>query len=163
MRKVVCNTTPILSLLKLGRLHLLKNIYEEIIIPHAVYDEIEVGKNWEYYTDLSKEIWVTIKDINNTGTLEYFLDLDRGEAEVIILAKEIKADLVILDETLGRRYAKQFDLTLTGTVGILLKAKQNGLIESVGRLLNELISKGVWLSPKIIQQARELAGETHTI
>ena len=88
------------------------------------------------------------------------MDLDRGEAEVIILASEIAADLVILDETLGRRYAKQSGLNLTGTIGVLLKAKQNGLLSSVSHSLDELVKKGVWLSPKIIQQVKELAGET---
>src|SRR5690606_29773614 len=107
MRKVVCNTTPILSLLKVGRLHLLKDLYGEIIIPRAVYDEIEVGKYWKYYIDLSKESWISIQNINDLTVLDLVLDLDRGEAEVIILAREINADLVILDETVGRRYAKQ--------------------------------------------------------
>ena len=159
MRKVVCNTTPILSLLKVGRLHLLKDMYGEIIIPRAVYNEIEVGKYWKYYIDLSKESWISIQNIKDVTILDLFLDLDRGEAEVIILARDIEADLVILDETLGRRYAKQSHLNLTGTIGVLLKAKQNGLIGSVSRLLDELVQKGVWLSPKITQQVRELAGE----
>src|SRR5690554_6377439 len=103
MRKLVCNTTPILSLIKIRHLHLLRDMYGEIIIPHAVYDEIEVGKNWKYYIDLSKERWIKIQSIKDAVILDLFLDLDIGEAEVIILAKEIGADLVILDETLGRR------------------------------------------------------------
>ncbi len=159
MRKVVCNTTPILSLLKIGQLHLLKDMYGEIIIPRAVFDEIEVGKNWKYYIDLNKEGWIKIQNVRDAVVLDLLLDLDRGEAEVIILANEINADLVILDETLGRRYAKQSNLNLTGTIGILLKAKQQGLIASVSHSLDELVKKGVWLSPKITQQVKELAGE----
>jgi len=159
MRKVVCNTTPILSLLEIGHLHILNDMYGEIFFPNAVYEEIEVGKNWTYYTDLRKESWITIQNIQDTFTLDFLLDLDRGEAEVIILAREIKADLVILDEALARSYAKRFDLKLTGTIGLLLKAKQKGLIANVGSLLDELVIKGVWLSPKIIQQAKTLAGE----
>lgn len=61
MRKVVCNTTPVLSLLKIGHLHLLNDMYGEIFVPNAVYDEIEVGKNWTYYTDLRKESWIAFR------------------------------------------------------------------------------------------------------
>lgn len=113
MRKVICNTTPILSLLKLDRLDLLSDLYGSIIIPNAVYEEIQVGKDWKYYTDLQKRDWITIQRIATPDTLDFFFDLDKGEAEVIILAQQIKADLVILDESVGRRYARQFDLKLT--------------------------------------------------
>ncbi|WP_028295898.1 DUF3368 domain-containing protein [Olivibacter sitiensis] len=159
MRKVVSNTTPLLSLLKLGRLHLLKDLYGNVIVPYAVYLEIERGRDWEYYVDLSKQSWITIQKLANPEALSYFFDLDSGEAEVIVLARELHADLVILDESLGRRYAQELGLTLTGTIGVLLKAKQNRLIPSVKNALLELSEKGVWLSTALIQHASELAGE----
>jgi uncharacterized protein len=159
MRKVISNTTPILSLLKLNRLNLLKDLYGSIIIPHGVYQEIEKGKDWKYYTDLTSQPWINIQKVANPTSLSYFFDLDQGEAEVIVLAGELNADLVILDENLGRRYAQELNLTLTGTIGILLKAKQQALIPSVKNALIELSQKGVWLSPTLINQAIELAGE----
>ena len=134
-------------------------MYGEIIIPSAVYDEIEVGKKWKYYVDLQHEHWISIQQVKDTFSLDFLLDLDKGEAEVIVLAREIEADLVILDETLARGYAKRFNLPLTGTIGVLLKAKERGLIERVGDLLDQLVAKGVWLSPKIIRQAKEIAKE----
>ncbi|MEQ6118192.1 DUF3368 domain-containing protein [Reichenbachiella sp. MALMAid0571] len=132
MLKVISNTIPILSLLKIDKLWILKELYQQIIIPEAVSN----------------------KDF---GTL--FFDLGAGESEVLILAKEKQADLVILDEIMGRRYAKQLDLKLTGTVGVLLKAKQLNIISSIKEMLMELSVKGTWLSPKLISKSIELAGE----
>ncbi len=159
MRKVISNTTPILSLLKIGKLHILKDLYGEIMIPFAVYEEIEKGKEKPYYQDLRQVEWIKIKLIQNTASKRHLLDLDKGEAEVIILSEEENADLVIIDELLGRRYAKQRSLNLTGTIGLLLKAKSKGIIPSVKELLFELSKKGSWFHPKLISKTLELAKE----
>ncbi len=159
MRKIISNTTPIISLLKIGKLNLLKELYEKVIVPTAVYIEIENGREKPYYQDLTKIDWLEIQKIRNPDSRAYFLDLDDGEAEVLILAKEQNVDLVIMDEIMGRRYAKQLGFNLTGTIGILLKSKENGLIESIKDLLTELTEKGTWLSPKLISKAIKLSNE----
>jgi len=101
-------------------------LYGEIFIPQEVFNEIEAGKNKPYYTNLSKIDWINIEKIQNPKSFSYFLDLDQGEAEAIILATEIEADLILLDETLGRFHAKHTGLKVTGTMGVLMKAKQLG-------------------------------------
>ena len=159
MRKIISNTTPIISLLKVDKLNLLKELYAKIIVPKAVYLEIENGKEKPYYHDLTQIDWIEIQEIGNPVSRDFFLDLDEGEAEVLILAKELNADLVIMDEIMGRRYSKQLGFNLTGTIGILLKAKEEGLIESMKDLLTELTKKGTWLSPKLIKKTIELANE----
>lgn len=133
MPKVVSNTTPIISLLKLNRLDLLSHLYKKIHIPSAVYKEIEAGKAKGYYQDLSKIDWIDIVEIQDKQAVKYFLDLDAGEAEAIVLATEINADLIILDEKLGRFHAKHADLKVTGTIGVLIKAKVAGLINELMR------------------------------
>ncbi len=160
MRKVVSNTTPIISLLKVGKLEILKELYQEIFIPYEVYLEIEAGKNKEYYIDLTKEKWIRIVKIQSEKSLLFFLDLDKGEAEAIVLANETNADLIILDETLGRFHAKHIGLNVTGTIGILLKAKENGIIDKIKPILNELSQKGIWLSETLIKQTLTKASET---
>ena len=159
MRKIISNTTPIISLLKINKLSLLKKLYGKIIVPFAVYQEIEEGKDKPYYTDLFSINWIEIKKIQNSKSREYIFDLDKGEAEVLILAKEIDADLVILDEIMGRRYAKQLGIVLTGTIGVLLKAKEKGYISSLKNILSELTEKGTWLNPKLTSKVLEIAGE----
>ena len=80
MPKVVSNTTPIISLLKIDKLHVLKELYGVIYLPLEVFNEIEAGKNKDFYVDLSKFEWIKIQKIKNKKSLSYFLDLDKGEA-----------------------------------------------------------------------------------
>lgn len=159
MLKVVSNTTPLISLLKLGRLDVLMELYQEILIPTAVFEEIEVGKNKSFYRNLSNIDWVKIIKIENEDARRYFLDLDKGEAEAIILATEIGADLIIMDEKLGRFHAKHADLKVTGTVGVLIKAKREGIINELKPLLFELRAKDVWISEKFIDEILSLVHE----
>lgn len=160
MLKVVSNTTPIISLLKIGKLQILKDLYDEIFIPQEVFNEIEAGRNKEFYTDLSKIEWIKIEKIQNEKSLSYFLDLDKGEAEAIVLATEKEANLIILDETLGRFHAKHAGLKVTGTIGVLIKAKQLGHLTELKSLLLELKTKSVWLSDSFIEEILKLANET---
>lgn len=78
MLKIVSNTTPIISLLKLNRLELLQLLYTQIHIPLAVYKEIEAGRTKVYYKDLSKIDWINITEIQDRKAIRYFLDLDAG-------------------------------------------------------------------------------------
>lgn len=160
MLKVVSNTTPIIALLKIDKLTILESLYTEIYIPKEVYNELEKGKNKEYYKKISKIDWIKVREIKDKRSLQYFLDLDKGEAETIILANEKKADLVIIDENLGRFHARNSNLKITGTLGILLKAKNDGLIETIKPLLNELKNKGIWLSEQLIEKVLVLANES---
>ena len=160
MPKVVSNTTPIISLMKIGKLEILKDLYEEIYIPQEVLSEIEAGKHKKYYLNLLEFEWIKIEQIQNRKSVTYFLDLDKGEAEAIILATESEADLILLDEALGRYHAKHAGLKITGTIGILIKAKKQGLIAELKPLIFELRDKGVWLSDSLIERILEITNET---
>jgi len=119
-KKVIVNSTPIIALLEIGRLGILKELYSEIIIPEAVRDEISI-KNAQVLDDY---IWIQIKPITNIAAKQVFVSyLHDGEVEVMVLAKELNADLVIIDDGLARRHAKYLGLTITGTIGVLLRAK----------------------------------------
>jgi len=159
MLKTVSNTTPIISLLKLNRLEILQKLYTEVYIPFAVYDEIEAGKSKGYYKDLPKIGWINIIGIQDKQAIKYFLDLDAGEAEAIVLATEIGADLIILDEKLGRFHAKHAGLKVTGTIGVLIKAKRDGFIKELKPLLTELTDKEVWISEKLRTEVLKIVGE----
>jgi len=159
MRKVISNTTPILSLIKIGELNLLKELYGKIQISQAVYREIETGKNRDYYVDITKLDWIEIVPIQSASARSYLFDLDDGEAETIILAHEQAADVVIIDEKLGRRYAAQMNLPVTGTIGVLLKAKSLGLVTSIAPFLRELRDKSSWINDSLFEKALSLAEE----
>lgn len=159
MPNIVSNTTPIISLLKIKKLDLIKEVYKNIYIPTAVFNEIEFGKDKNYYKDISKIEWIRIIPIQNKQAVKYFLDLDAGEAEAIVLATELNADLILIDEKLGRHHAKHADLKVTGTIGILAKAKSLGLINKLEPLLVELINKGIWISEKLKSTILKEVGE----
>jgi predicted nucleic acid-binding protein len=112
MRKtVVSNSTPIIALLDIGRLDILEKLYGEVIIPNAVYSEVTVkdARRLDGYD------WVRVTAITNLAAKELFTSaLHDGEVEVMILAKELNADLVVIDDGLARRHAKRLGLTITG-------------------------------------------------
>jgi len=146
--KIVSNTTPIITLLRISKLDLLKEVCGEIIIPYGVYEEIEIGKEKYYYSDLKKYKWIEIIKLEKTNELN--LDLDKGELETILLAKEINADLIIMDEKLGRRYAKYYGLNVIGTIGIIMKAREKGIIEDIETVLSDIKKSGIWINDKLI-------------
>ena len=129
-------------------------------IPQEVFNEIEAGKHKKYYLNLLTFEWIKIEQIQDRKSISYFLDLDKGEAEAIVLATESEADLILLDESLGRFHAKHAGLRVTGTIGILVKAKKQGLISELKPLILDLKDKGVWLSESLIERILELANET---
>jgi len=159
MLKVVSNTTPIISLQKILRLDILRELYSEVSIPIAVFQEIEAGRNKFFYQDLSKLRWIHIVEIQDKSGLKLFPDLDAGESEAILLASQMEAGLLIMDEKLGRFHAKHAGLRVTGTIGVLIKAKKHGLIKTLKPILDELKRKGVWINENLISEILMEVGE----
>ncbi len=112
------------------------------------------------YVDLSECPFVRTVPLKDPSRADLLADLHGGEAEAIALAQELNADLVIIDERLGRAHAKRLGLQLTGVVGVLLRAKKSGLITAIGPLLRQLVEGGIWLSDGLVQEALRLADES---
>jgi len=100
---VVTNSTPIISLAKIDKLHLLRDIFGKIYVPNAVYKEVALkGKGRPGSKEIEEAEWVASKEVYNITSKKHLLAyLDEGEAEVILLADELSADLVIMDERKG--------------------------------------------------------------
>ena len=129
---VVSDTSAITSLLQIGRCELLAQIYGEVFIPEAVLDELRV-------THQSLPPFIRVQKISNRSHYQRLIALlDKGEAEAIVLAKEINSDELLIDEADGRRAAIEEGLHIVGLMGVLLEAKQRGLITSVRQLTAEL-------------------------
>ena len=163
MPNVVSNTTPILSFIKLGRLDILKNVYGEITIPEGVYLELEEGKTKGkcFYVDLSKEPWIKIVNISQDKTLKRLITyLDRGEAEAIALSLKLRAELLLIDERFGRKVAEEMGIKYSGTIGVLFKAKNQGLINEIKPFLYSLIECGNYYNKSFIKTVLKIAGET---
>lgn len=153
------NSTPIISLAVLDDLYLLDGLYPEIYIPLAVFKEVtKRGKK----KASAIEAWGKnkVREIINADAVSGLkLSLDEGEAEVIVLSQEIKADLVIIDEDKARKIARLYKFNVTGTIGILLDAKKHGKINLIKGKLKKLIKEGIYISDELYKTACLLADE----
>lgn len=155
---VVSNTTPIISLSSVGQIQLLNALFHEIYIPDAVYLELKAKKGFGY-----KEVdFDFFKRVSVEGNIyKSFLlnQLDLGETETILLAKELNSDLVLIDENIAYRIAKNSELKPFRTLSILLLAKEKGLITKCQPIVEEMILKGRWYSERVYKLFLEKAGE----
>ena len=161
MESVIANSTPLIALAKINELNHLKEIYSQIMIPKAVYDEVAIlGKGKKGSIEITKAKWIKVKEVRDEKLKKLLqIELGRGEAEVIALAYEVNADLVIIDENRGRGIAKMFGLKVTGTIGTIIEAKKRGLLNNVREKLDELINTGIWIGEDLYEEALRLSGE----
>lgn len=128
-------------------------------MPPAVLREVTSDDSRAGAKDLANADWLKVGEVRDRSNLESLLSsLDAGEAEVLVLARELDATAAI-DEKRGRRLASEMGVAQTGTVGILLAAKQAGLVPLVRPLLDQLIASGVGLSSRLVDEACRVAGE----
>lgn len=124
-----------LSLSLVGRDALLPALYGQVIIPPVVYAELRAGGEWQ---DRS---WLIVRHLASTDVVRVLrLLLDAGEAEVIALGFEMGGTAILIDERKARSVASQLDLSLKGTLDVVLLAKQRGLIPSARAMMDDLIN-----------------------
>jgi predicted nucleic acid-binding protein len=156
----VADSTPIIALALVEKLDLLQHLYHQVVIPPAVQREVLAGgRDAPGSAELRRATWLRVISLQDPRRAEVLSDLDRGEAEVIALAQELNADLVIIDERLARRHTKRLRLTMTGTLGVLIRAKSLGLVPAVTPLIEELLRGGIHLSESVVAEALRLAAE----
>ena len=162
---VVSDTSPITNLAAISYLDLLQHLYGFIIIPIAVYDEmVRVDKIVPGALEVQNYSWIKTQKIINTQQVKALREsqenIDLGEAEAIILALELKADLLLMDERRGRAVASSYGLSLTGLLGVLVQAKKTGLIPAVKPLIEQLIKEADFrVSDKVYATILEFAKE----
>ncbi len=158
---VVSDTTPLSELAKAGLLNLLPDIYGSIIIPEEVLEEVTSGVHPAVMLVQSAN-WIEVRSVREPQkvfALTRAFGLGLGECAAMVLAEELGAGRILIDDLDARKVAKSRKLPVTGTVGTLLVAKQRGLIPNVKEALDALIAGGKRIGPKLYQQALTLAGE----
>jgi uncharacterized protein len=143
---VVSDTSPITNLAAIDQLDLLQQLYTRLIIPTAVYNEmVTVDKLVPGAVEVQTLPWIQTQSIADfqqaIAIRESQENIDLGEAEAIVLALELKADLLLMDERRGRAVAISYGLQVTGLLGVLLQAKRNNLIPAVKPLMDQLIDR----------------------
>lgn len=156
---VIINNTPLVALWSLGQLALLRDLFGSVWLPTAVESEFLAVQRQTRQQALADLPWLQTVSLHDPRHALSYVGLDRGEAEVLALAVEHNARLVIVDERKGRRYANRLGLPLTGTLGVLLLAKEEGRITAVSPLVQQLIESGLYFSPSVVQHTLALAQE----
>ena len=153
MAAVIADTSSLIAFHQIGHLSLLEPLFAEIHIPPSVAHEAAPT-----LPDLPS--WIRIREPTRPLHPEILQALlGPGESDALALALEIKADLVIIDERAARRLAVRLGLQITGTAGVLLRAKEMGLIPAVRPLLDARLRFDFHLSPDIRARVLATAGE----
>jgi len=156
----IVNTSPLFYLHRLGLLELLNKLYGHITVPEAVEKELKEGQaQGEDVPQLENYPGVEIKSVSMPRYLQLIADLGPGESEVFPLATNHPSALVILDDKLARRIAEMQGFRLTGTAGVLVQAKQKGLVPALKPVIEKLLDLDFRLKPDFVKATLELAGE----
>lgn len=158
---VVCDSTILIGLANIGRLEILREVFSKISIPYEVFHEVvEKGSDRPRSKDIRDARWIevtTIKDKTQVDLL--MISLDKGEAEVLALAKELGADLILVDEGKARKSAVIAGYNVMGLLGLFILAKKLGLLDQIRPLIDELRRKKFRVSDRVVSEALKRAGE----
>lgn len=136
---IVSNTSPIINLAAIGELEILRAVYQQIQIPVAVYQEItRFGDTLPGAREVRLVNWIRTTAVQNTQARQ-MINLDPGEAEALVLAQELKADYLLIDERRGRKLATKLGLPIIGTIGTVHLAKREGIVTAIRPILDALI------------------------
>ena len=159
---VVSDTGPLIALAKVEHLDLLRHLFAQVQIPPAVQAEL-LAKTGPEGARLEEALvrFVKVKAVHDPppGVRAAVARLGRGEQQAVVLAHELEATL-LMDDRLGRAAAHRLGLPVTGLAGILIRAKEKGLLDAVRPLLEGIRSEGYWLSDALLAAAARMAGET---
>lgn len=160
MPDVICNTSPLQYLWQLDLIHLLNKIYDHIIIPDAVVDELNQGRKIGVEVPVPESFdWIKTRSVIERRLLPVVTGLGKGEKEVLALGLESLDSLLILDDLLARQHAQFLELKFTGTLGVLLKSKQMQYIDKIEPVLDRLEDLRFRLDHNTRKAVLKLAGE----
>jgi predicted nucleic acid-binding protein len=160
----VSDTSPILGLASIDCLELLHEQFGAVFIPSAVFEELKTETNFKGTPAIRLALtngWLEVQSVINIPLVQALsLELDRGESEALALAADLGLEIIVMDEHDGRARAKAMGLKPVGVIGILLRAKKGGKIDSVADALKSLRSEiGFFIAADLYQQILEQAGE----
>lgn len=161
---IISDTSVITNLISIDHLFLLKSLYETVIIPQAVQNELS-----KFHPQLLTEREsgespvlqvMKVSDSKRVEALQQRAKLDLGESEAIILALDLKTELLLIDERRGRAEAQRLGIKITGLLGVLLEGKRKGFVKEIKPLMDILIADSTfWITPPLYNKILELAGE----
>ena len=161
MPDVICNTSPLQYLHQAGVLELLPVLAGQVYVPEAVVAELREGQRRNVLLPTLEELsWLTVQPVRDRTLLPLVTHLGDGEKEVLALGLETENALLILDDRDARRYARALELEIIGTLGLLLWAKERGILDAVRPVLDRLQLLGFRLNARTRQMVLKRASET---
>lgn len=161
MPDVISNTTPLLYLHQLGCLDFLRQLFQQVFVPQAVVGELRQGELKGFdVPSLNALAWVRVEAVSSLDLPRVTGGLDSGERETIALGLAKADPLLVLDDAAARAYAQTLGISLTGTLGVLVKAKQAGLITAIRPYLDQLDKLAFYLGTHVRARILSLAGES---
>jgi len=158
--RVVLNASPLIVLFKANLAHLLPQVFTEVLIPGAVWDEVIAGGPTEMAAQgLGTVDWAKRVEVAAVAPVILGWNLGQGESEVLSVALNHPGYRVVIDDAAARRCARTLQMPMLGTGGVLVLAKRRGLIPSVESSIKELRDAGLWLSDEIVTLLIHQAGE----
>lgn len=155
---VFSNTTPFIALSSIQRLSLLPQLFSEVHAVYEVAEECQAGGRIKV-PPLHSLSWVKLIESTEPLHQSVLLELDKGEKHTLNMACQFNADKVIIDEKIGRNMAEYLGLNVVGTLGVLLAAKQNGLITSFSECVTDMQKQGIYYHPALVEKLAQYIGE----
>ncbi len=161
MPVVICNTSPIQYLYQADVLELLPALAGQVYVPEAVVAELKEGRRRNVLLPVLEDLsWLIVRPVRDRTLLPLVTHLGNGEKEVLALGLETQDALLLLDDRDARRYARALELEISGTLGLLLRAKERGILDAVQPVLDRLQSLRFRLNDRTRQMVLKRAGET---
>lgn len=162
-KSIAIDTSPLIAIVAaLGELTVLSSLYNQVFVPFEVCQEILTGGESGFaVAEFEAATWLQKQQTPLSISPLLLNTLDRGEASVIQLAINDSIQTVCIDEILGRRIARLSGLSVTGSIGILLRAKAQGYPFSMQQAIEKMLNRGIRLSTTVINFALTHSGEHH--
>ena len=160
MPVVICDTSPIQYLYQIDFLELLPTLAGQVYVPEAVAAELKEGRRRNVLLPALEDLsWLIVRPVRDRTLLPLVTHLGDGEKEVLALGLETQDALLLLDDRDARRYAQTLELEISGTLGLLLRAKERGILDAVQPVLDRLQALRFRLNTRTRQMVLKRAGE----
>src|SRR6516162_8814638 len=152
--KAVSNTTPLRYLIAIEQETLLGKLFEKVFVPVAVHEELTDAKTPEIVRRrvAASPGWFEVRTVDETRMPTFPVTLHRGERQAILLAEALRADVLLIDEQIGRTIALSRKIPLSGTLGVLERADLMGFLDDFPQVLNQLKASGFFIANSLEQQ-----------
>ena len=162
---LVPDSSALITLARIGQLGLLRELAETVHIPEGVYEEVvRHGQTKLGSSEVSEAQWILQERVKDWAGVNRLMGrVGRGEAEAIMLAQELQADFVILDDATARAVAEGEGRTVLGLLGLLIYAKERGLVSAIKPIVDAMLSAGFYIDRELYHTVLQRAGEKSTV